>query len=180
MRKEIKNIAISGLFLGLSVILPVYFHAIFPDVASILSPIHIPILVLGLIVGPIYGGIVGFTAPLLAGLINGMPVFFPIGINMAFECLIYGFMGGLLYKKSRFISSNIIRLYFALIVAMLVGRVVYGCVSAFNTLVLGANTWNGFGTWVSSMFVKGLLGIVIQVILVPMIVWGIEKYREID
>ena len=66
-------------------------------------------------------------------------------------------------------------LYISLIAAMLVGRVVAGAAKAF--IFAGGNFT--MAMWISSYFVTAWPGIVIQLALIPSIVFALEKAKLI-
>lgn len=125
MRKNIKNLTLTAMFLAIGLVLPLLTGQI-PQIGSMLLPMHIPVFLCGLICGWQYGAVIGFILPLLRYVIFGMPVLFPTGIAMSFELLTYGLVAGLLYGISRW--QCIIALYRSMLAAMLAGRVVWGAV----------------------------------------------------
>ncbi len=71
--------------------------------------------------------------------------------------------------------KNYVNLYVSLIAAMLAGRVVAGVAKA---LIFSPGTF-AIAAWVTSSFVTALPGIVIQLILLPNLVFALEKARLI-
>ena len=74
MRKELstKNIALSGLFIALGLVLP-FLTGQIPNIGRMLLPMHIPVLLCGFVCGGPYGLIVGFITPLLRSVMFGAP-----------------------------------------------------------------------------------------------------------
>ena len=70
---------------------------------------------------------------------------------------------------------NMRGLYFALITAMLAGRIVWG-VSQAVLLGLGDNVF-GFTAFVSGAFLNAIPGIIIQLAFIPAIVVSIQKTK---
>ena len=94
-----------------------------------------------------------------------MPMLVPNAVCMAFELATYGFVAGVLSQKMR---KDMKSLYIALVAAMLVGRVVWGLVSAIVYTLMGAGfTWKLF---FMGGFVNAIPGILIQLILIPLLV----------
>ena len=154
----------SALFLAIGLILPFITMQI-PAVGKMLCPMHIPVLLCGFIVGWSYGLLVGFITPLLRSVLFGMPMLVPNAVCMAFELAAYGFVAGILSQKMR---KDMKSLYIALVAAMLVGRVVWGLVSAIVYTLMGAGfTWKLF---FMGGFVNAIPGILIQLILIPLLV----------
>jgi len=73
------------MFIAIGLVLP-FFTGQIPQIGRMLLPMHIPVFLCGLICGWKYGLMVGFILPLLRYAVFGMPVIFPNGIAMAFEC----------------------------------------------------------------------------------------------
>ena len=167
-----KKSIIAAVCLALCVVLPQAFHAI-PNAGSIYSPMHIPVLLCGLICGWSFGLLVGILGPILSSLFTGMP---PVAVlpTMVVELAIYGLMAGLLFHLIR-TKKLTLDLYISLIGAMLVGRVVAGLVRAF-IFSPGQVTMKA---WATSYFVTALPGIVIQLILIPAIVYALMQARLI-
>ena len=109
--------------------------------------------------------------PLMRYAIFGMPILFPMGISMAFELATYGLVVGLWYGKSRW--KCIISLYRAMIVAMLLGRLVWG----FAQIILLGMTGNVF-TWqmfMAGAFFNAIPGIIVQLVLIPVIMLALNR-----
>jgi hypothetical protein len=94
--------------------------------------------------------------------------------TMVVELAIYGLMAGLLFHLIR-TKKLALDLYISLIGAMLTGRVVAGIVRAF-IFSPGQVTMKA---WATSYFVTALPGIVIQLILIPAIVYALMQARLI-
>ena len=119
---HIKKMILSALFLAMALVLP-FLTGQIPEVGSMLCPMHIPALLCGFFCGWPWGLMVGIVAPLLRSVTFGMPPMFPVAICMAFELATYGAVSGALYQKLPKKKSNI---YVALLVAMVLGRIVWG------------------------------------------------------
>lgn len=172
--KTIFNICASGIFLALALILP-FLTGQIPTIGSMILPMHLPILICGFVVGWPYGLAIGLCAPLLRYLMFGMPPIFPTGVAMSFELATYGFTAGLFYKLlCNTKLNNWLIIYITLIIAMIVGRVVWGTVMSF--IALGStNVTFGFKAFLSGAFIKAWPGILIQLVIVPPIVFAIKK-----
>ena len=160
------HMVLAAMFTALGILLPIAFRLF--GAGPIFLPMHIPVLLCGLIVGKRYGALVGFIVPLLSSTIGGgMPPLFPVAISMAFELAAYGFFAGLLYKKFK------LNVFISLIGAMLAGRVV---MAIANVILLGiAGNSYSLSAFVAGAFVTAWPGIVIQLILIPIILLGLEK-----
>lgn len=168
-----KQLTITAIMIALCVILPMAFHMI-QNAGSIYLPMHIPVLLCGLVVGPVYGLICGILGPVLSMVITGMPSagYLP---QMMIELAIYGLMTGLLMKIVK--TKNLtLDLYISLVGAMLIGRIIAGILQA---LIFKANAY-GIGMWITSYFVTGLPGIIIQLILIPIVYNALVKAKLIS
>ncbi len=163
-----KNLIMTALCIALGIVLPVAFHSI-PNAGSIFLPMHIPVLLCGLICGPYYGLACGVLAPLLSSLITGMP---PMGYlpGMLCELAVYGLVSGILLRVVN-TKHNIANIYISLIGAMICGRVTYGIL---NSLIFQAGDYS-LQIWLTSAFVTSIPGIVIQLIVIPILVFALQK-----
>lgn len=162
------NIILSGLFIGMGVLLPMAFHSL-GLAGSVFLPMHIPVLLAGLLCGPRYGLGVGFIVPFLSSITTGMPPIYPVALFMAFELAAYGGISGYLIKRTS--------IFVALLGAMLGGRAVLGIVQGILLGFFG----NGFALtgFVSGAFITALPGIMVQLILIPSLYLGLKKAKVI-
>ncbi|WP_315118958.1 ECF transporter S component [uncultured Clostridium sp.] len=161
-----KSLVKGSVFLALGIIIPYIFHTTgIPG--TIFLPMHISVLLCGFILGKKYGLAIGFITPFLNSLISGMPPIYPVAIAMAFELATYGFLAGYLFKEKNY------NMYVSLISAMLIGRVVSG-ISNYLLLTLGGKPY-ALAMFLGGSFIKPIWGILIQLVLIPVIVNGIEK-----
>lgn len=176
MNKEIEKIVLTGLFLAIGIILPPLFHSV--QLGAIISPMHFPVLICGLMLGWKYGLICGLLTPLMVSVMFSVPPLFPVAAVMSVELGIYGLMSGLLYYKIIRLKNQTVRLYTALVIAMLVGRIAYGLTYAL-LFVLSLSEF-AFTAYVTSLFVTGLPGIVLQILVIPGIVLTLEKQKSYE
>jgi len=167
-----KKSIFTAVCLALCVVLPQAFHAI-PNAGSIYLPMHIPIILCGLICGWQYGLFCGLAGPALSTFFTGMP---PVAVlpPMILECAVYGLICGLMMLVIR--TKNIyVDLYASLIIAMLSGRIVAGLARA---LIFSRGNIT-MATWTTSYFITSLPGIIIQLLLIPSIIFALMKARLI-
>lgn len=164
-----KKLVLAGIFLGLTMVLPMIVGRI-PQIGNMLLPIHIPILLAGFICGPKYGFVIGFIAPLLKFALQGVPPLYPIGISMCFELATYGVITGMLYRK---FPKTVKYMYINLISAMILGRVVWGIFMLILLSVKGQVFT--FAAFISGAVITAVPGIIIQLILIPVIMILITK-----
>ncbi len=172
MKSNTKKLTYSALFLALTFILP-FFTGQIPQIGSMLSPMHLPVMLCGFLCGGIWGAGIGLIAPVLRSLLFTMPPMFPVAIAMSFELAAYGLICGILYNLLNKKLSKILAVYISLVTAMLLGRVVWGCVQYL--LLASAGKGFTFAAFLSGAFINAVPAIVSQLILVPAIVLLIEK-----
>ena len=139
------------------------------DIGNKLLPMHLPILICGFVCGWKYGLLTGFITPLLRCMLFSMPT--PLNaICMAFELATYGSISSIIYRRTRKCRFQIL---FSLLGAMIAGRFIWGLVSL---LIYGMTqsqfTWQMF---LGAAFINAIPGIVLQFILIPIIISGLEK-----
>ncbi|MEW8973042.1 MAG: ECF transporter S component [Tissierellaceae bacterium] len=170
-RISVRDLVISGLLLALGLIIPSIFHSTGIS-GKIFLPMHIPVLLGGFLLPPLFAMIVGIVTPIFSGLITGMPELFPMGVIMLFELGIYGLVASILYRKFR------IPVIISLIVSMIIGRIVAGIV-VFLLIVSSTVDMDPI-IFVKSGIITGLPGIIIQLILIPILMYGINRYTTIN
>ena len=179
-QEEVKNLTTSAICLTLCLFLP-FLTGQIPQFGQALAPMHIPVLLCAFICGPRYAAIVGLIAPLLRLMLFGMPMPF-MAIAMCFELATYGIVAGILYML---LPKKPVFIFVSLIVAMLLGRIVWGAVALqlslsafFPALPFG---WESFGweEFISAVFVTALPGIILHIVLIPVIVLALQKARVV-
>lgn len=168
----VKRAIITAICIALCVVLPQAFHAI-PRAGMIYLPMHIPVLLCGLICGWPFGLLCGLAGPALSSVITGMPPAATLP-SMMIECAIYGCIAGLLMAIVR-TRKTYLDLYISLIGAMLCGRIIAGILQA---LIFSAGKYS-ISAWATSYFVTALPGIIIQIVLLPSIVFALMKAKLI-
>jgi len=167
--KNIKNLVLAALFLTLGLVMPFLTMQI-REIGSMLLPMHIPVLVCGFVCGWKYGLLVGFITPLLRSIMFSMPLMFPSAISMAFELATYGAIVGILYYILR---SSKLRIYLSLLTAMFAGRLVWGIVMIIiSGINQSAFSWQMF---IGGALLNALPGIILQLVLIPILVFALEK-----
>ncbi len=167
-----KKSVLTAVFIALCVVLPMAFHSI-QNAGSIFLPMHIPVLLCGLICGWQYGFITGIAGPVLSSLFTGMPpmAYLP---SMIVELSVYGLVTGLMMKFVH--TKNLYAdLYISLISALITGRIVAGIARA---LIFARGSYS-MAAWATSYFVTGLPGIIIQLAIIPTLIFAIQKARLI-
>ena len=166
---QVRRMTYSALCLALALVLP-FLTGQIPQIGSALCPMHLPVLLCGFLCGWPWGLAVGFIAPLLRSVIFGMPPMIPTALAMAFELATYGALAGFLYRK---FPKTIPGIYASLLIAMICGRLVWGVVR----LILAGVQGNGFtfAMFLSGAITSAIPGIIAQLVLIPAIVYAMEK-----
>ena len=172
-KTNVKKLILAALFLAMALVLP-FLTGQIPEVGSMLCPMHIPALLCGFFCGWPWGLMVGFVAPLLRSVTFGMPPMFPVAICMSFELATYGAVSGALYQKLPRKKSSI---YVALLVAMVVGRLVWGA-AQFVCMGLDPAAF-GFAAFWAGAVTTAIPGIIVQIILIPLLVMALERHNPV-
>ena len=166
-----KRLVLTAVCIALCVVVPMAFHAI-PNAGMVFLPMHIPVLLCGMLCGWPFGGICGLLGPLLSSLITGMPPAATLPAMMV-ECCVYGSVAGALMTHIK-TGKLYTDLYISLVPAMLAGRVISGIAKA---LIFAPGTT--LAGWATVSFITGLPGIAIQLILIPAIVFALQRAKLI-
>ncbi|MCH3971505.1 MAG: ECF transporter S component [Oscillospiraceae bacterium] len=169
---NVKRSMITAVCIALCVVLPMAFHSI-QNGGSIFCPMHIPVLLCGLICGAPFGVLCGIAGPVLSSLLTGMPPV-PYLPSMIVELACYGLIAGLMMRTVH-TKKVYADLYISLVTAMLGGRIIAGITKA---LIFAAGKYS-IAAWASGYFATAMPGIVIQLALIPTIVFALEKARLI-
>ena len=162
-----RQVVTSALFIALGLLFPSIFHLFGATAGKVFLPMHIPVLVCGFILGPVPGILCGCLTPLLSSIFTGMPVLFPQGVVMMLELATYGFFTGLI--------SNRFGIYPSLVGAMLCGRIVSGV--AFSVIMGLSGSVYTLEAFISAALITALPGIAIQLVLVPLLVFSLQRIK---
>lgn len=166
---KLHKMILAALFLALAYVMPFVTGQI-PEIGAALCPLHIPVLLCGFICGWPWGLAVGFIAPLFRSLTLGMPPLFPTAVCMAFELAAYGATVGLAYRSLPRKTSSI---YASLLVAMLVGRLVWGA-AMLTCMGINGSVFT-FTAFVAGAFTNAVPGIIVQLVLIPVLVMILDN-----
>lgn len=176
MQKTTKKMVLSGMFIAIGLVLP-FITANIPEIGKRLCPMHIPVMLCGIFCGWQYGLIVGIITPLLRGFLFQMPVLFPDGVVMAFELAAYAVVISLMYNA---LPKRLWAIYISLITSMVGGRIIYGAVKA---TIMAAGLLSSPFTWqvfITSAVVKAIPGIILQLIIIPPLVYAVKRQGKED
>lgn len=169
-KRQIQRLVIAAVCLCLGLVLP-FITGQLQSVNKIISPMHYSVLICGFICGWKYGFCIGFITPIIRSVIFSMPPIYPRAVEMAFELAIYGLVSGLIYTTAK--KQTVLRLYLALVVAMVSGRLMLGVVRA---VLLGfAGDAFLLKAFLTTAFVEDIPGIAIQLVVIPAVVVIIKK-----
>jgi len=135
---------------------------------ELLLPMHFFVLLAGLLAGPAVGAVTGACAPLISCLLSGMPRVAVLPF-MTVELIGYGLAAGLLSKSK-------ISAFLKLLIAQVCGRLLRALATLVAVGVLDvsgisiASVWNGV--------VAGLLGILLQWCMLPLILFCVNASEE--
>ena len=167
--RSIRNMVVSALMLAIAYVLP-NFTGNIPEIGSMLLPMHLPTILCGFLCGAPWGAAVGFIAPIMRSILTGgFPPMFPTAVAMAFEMATYGFLCGVLYRRT---PKTLFGIYLALIPSMLGGRLVWGLVMALLLTSSGGLTMAAF---MAGAFTNAIPGIILQLVAIPVIVLALQK-----
>ena len=159
------KLVLTSLFIACGLLLPLAFHT-FGMGGRTFLPMHIPVFMGGLLLGWLPGFIIGALTPLLSCLLTGMPPLIPSLPMMIVELALFGLVAGYIYYDKR---QNI---YLALISAMVAGRLGAAFVLLLFSDMLGIHLHPL--TYVAATFMTGIVGVVIQIVFIPILVRRLE------
>ena len=159
------KLVLTSLFIACGLLLPIAFHT-FGMGGRTFLPMHLPVFMGGLLLGWLPGLIIGALTPVLSSLLTGMPPLIPSLPMMFVELALFGLVSGYLYHDKR---QNI---YFALIAAMIVGRLGAAFVLMLFSDILGIRLHPL--TYVAATFMTGLAGVIFQIVFIPILVKRLE------
>lgn len=150
-----------------AVVLPQLCHLLGGSgLGELLLPMHLAILLAGLIAGPAVGAVSGALAPILSFALTGMPIYTVLPF-MVIELCAYGLVSGLMANVRTYSILKVL-------VAQISGRIV-----KMGALFI---TFYGFGGSISPVSVinaikAGVLGIALQLIIIPLVIYAVN-YAE--
>jgi len=166
--------AATVLAIAAAVVVPQFFHWLgivsgagtAPGVAF--SPMHLPIIVVGFLAGPYAGAISGLLGPVASHFLSGMPSGVQLPLMMI-ELFGYGLAAGLLRSVRLPLVVNTL-------LVMLAGRVLRTAACTIAFYGLGFKKIAPLGIWRS--IPACLPGIVLQLVLIPLIVFWVEQRKN--
>ena len=172
--KHMKKLVTAALCLALCLVLP-FLTANNMALGNMLSLMHLPVLLCGLVCGWPFGLLIGFIAPLMRSFLLSAPPLM-IAVPMAFELAAYGLVAGLLYSLFR---GKKVDIYLALVPALVAGRIVAAVVK-FAMLGLGYLQSFTLSQFVQSYLIIQWPAILLQLTLIPIVVFALQKAKLVE
>lgn len=167
---------IIGAFIALisAVALPQIVHVIGKtsgigtSLGEIFLPMHLPIILMGLLVGPYATGIAGLLSPFVSFALTDMPSRLMLPFMMIELCA-YGICAGM-------IRNIKIPLIAKVLIVQIAGRIIRAGAIAVGFYVFGTTVQL---TAFLRSIPKGLFGIILQLIIIPLAVYRLKEKDEI-
>lgn len=162
-----RKLTFSGLMVALGVVLPQLVHLILgPTGGSFILPMHFPVFVAAFLLGPGTAALISLVMLTISFFLTGMPPV-PILYFMAAELPIYALVAGTLYQRLH------VPLPGSLLLAMLAGRgaMALAAYALQYTLQLHLSP----GVYVAGALTKGLVGALLQLLVIPVLMKLLEK-----
>lgn len=163
----VRDLARASFLAGLGLALPFLFHLF--GAGRMFLPMHIPIIIGGFLLPPTLACFLGAIVPFLSSLLTGMPPIVPTMPIMVLEMAGLGGITAFLYQKLK-----------AGVFASLIGGILGDrLVLAIVVLLLGK--WlevKSIVAYVGASIVTGLPGIILQIIIIPPIIYLYERKQK--
>lgn len=159
-----------------AVALPQLFHAmgavsgLGTALGEIFLPMHLPVILVGLLAGPYAGAVAGLLSPLCSFALSGMPYFAMLPFMMI-ELFVYGLAAGLLRNIKLPDAAKVLA-------AQIAGRAVRAVAILISVYGFGNGTVGAAVIWKS--IPAGIFGIVLQLVLIPLIVYRVENLKRYE
>lgn len=163
-QSKIKSASFIAVFTALAVATPMATHFFAgANAGRLFLPMHLFVFVAALLLGWRAGMIVGILTPLISFSLTGMPMIAVLPL-VAAEIMLYGILAGYFHKTK---GLNII---LSLLGAMIAGRIMLWIIIAILPIKIAATAY------ILSAAKAGMIGIAMQLILVPLIYASAKKY----
>lgn len=164
----VKKSIVTAVCIALCYVLPLLFHGV-QNAGQVFLPMHLPVFLCGLVCGWPFGLLCGLAGPALSSALTSMP---PVAILpvMMIELAVYGTISGLMMRLVR-TKCTYADLYISLLVAILSGRVVAGLA---KVLIFARGNYS-MASWVTGYVLTSWPGTLIQLVLIPSVVFALMK-----
>lgn len=171
MEIDFKQMIWSGILIVTGIILALVFNSF--GLAHAFLPLHIPIMLGGFILAWPYAILVALITPILSSIVVSAPHFAYLWYMLP-ELITYALVINIMFRKN--IKATFIkRVYLPLGVALIVGRL---SASLFQAILIANN--KSFVDFFSSVLIMGIPGIILQLILIPLILYILSKSNLIE
>jgi riboflavin transporter FmnP len=168
---KINKLVYAAVFVAAGVLLPQIFHVFGGTQAGMLFlPMHIPVFICGIFLGSFYGSAAGLLIPVLSFLITGGTM--PPAERLPFfitELVLYGIASGIF-------ASVFKSIYLSLISSMIVGRLAYAGLLCIAFYAFDMKSAAPISVW--SSLIKGIFGVIIQLAVIPPVVYALRRYSN--
>lgn len=156
---EINNLVIAVLFAALGIAVPILFHLV--GLGSIFLPMYLPLITGAFLLTGVNALLMGLFTPLISALLTGMPPFYPpivfiMSVQLGVVCFFIS------YITHRFKVNILITLSLAVVIDRLLLIVFYYMIIPLFHI--------DFGLYTAYDLLKGIPGIILILILVPLVV----------
>ncbi len=163
----------AGVCVALGIVLPFFIHP-FGLAPRVILPMHFPVFLAGLLLPPFYAGMVGILTPALSSGFTGMPTTAQV-MRLMPELAVYAMTASVMLRllpvwpglSERL--GRIAAMITAMLVAMILGRIVYVLVSMAMAGIQDMNYY------LMILVAPALPGIIAQLIIVPPLAYKLEQ-----
>ena len=154
-----QEVTIAVIFSALGIIIPMLFHLL--GLGSVFLPMFLPLAAGAFLLSPGYALLTGVMTPLFSALLTGMPPFYPpVAILMMIELGSFCFIISLIKRKTPLHNIAVLSISILIERVIMIG-LYYGIMPLF-----GIN----FGLFTVYALIKGLPGILLMLLVVPVFV----------
>lgn len=164
----VKKSILTAVCIALCYVVPLLFHGV-QNAGRVFLPMHLPVFLCGLLCGWPYGLLCGVAGPALSSVLTQMPSVAMLP-SMMLELAVYGAVAGLMMQLVH-TKNTYADLYISQITALVCGRVIAGLAQA---LIFARGTYS-ITAWVSGYVVTSWPGTLIQLVLLPSVVFALMK-----
>lgn len=162
MKNPVHQITLSGFFIGLGILIPILFHS--AGLGKVFLPMFWSVAACGFFLSVPYAAATGTLTPLLSLLMTGMPPP-PIIYKMIFELTFLSVTISFLYRKT------LIGIFWIILAGLIVSEIILFFSAAAIAPILGLPPQ----FYAIGSLIRGIPGIVIILILVPLIIKKIKN-----
>lgn len=170
---SVKKACICSFCAAMCYVLPLAFHAV--GLGGVFCPMHLPVLLCGLLCFWPYGAFCGIAGPVISCVLSGMPSPAQL-VYMVPELCVYGLAAGVGMRLIR-TGKTVPDIYLSLLPAMVLGRVAGGAAQALFYLSTARSY--SVALWAGAYVVGTLPGAVLQLVVLPALVWTLTRARLI-